>query len=98
MTVVVTARVPDGLAAWAAEYAGRRDVPRAVIVEGALEHFRALCESGVPDLPVRRGQGRPKGEESPAEPAAVEDIRVVAARAAARAKAERERKLAGRGW
>jgi hypothetical protein len=67
VTVVVTARVPDGLAAWAEEYAGRREVPRAVIVEAALEHFRDFCEKGVPDLPERRGKGRPKVEDQDAE-------------------------------
>jgi hypothetical protein len=55
----VSVRLPDPLRAWVVDYALMRGVPVSAIVVAALEEFRELCASGVPDLPA--GDGRSVG-------------------------------------
>jgi hypothetical protein len=97
MSRVMSVRVSEECAAWAAGCAEGAGVKRQVVLENAIERFRELWEAEGPQV-LRSFRDEESAAEVPVEPAPVEDIRVVAARAAARAKAERERKLAGRGW
>jgi hypothetical protein len=64
----VSVRVEGDLMMWVDAYALKRGVTRSAVVNGALEAFRELCRSRVPDLGARvvsAGQGRVAGAGGP---------------------------------
>lgn len=48
---MLSVRVPEELLVWVDHYAGQRTSTRTAVVVAALEGFRGLTASGVPDLP-----------------------------------------------
>lgn len=51
----VSVRVDEELLEWADLYAVERAATRSAVLESALEHFKHLAESGVPELPAESG-------------------------------------------
>jgi predicted transcriptional regulator len=68
--IAVALRLEPDVLAWLDAYAKGRKVSRQVVLETAVDAFRAECQGGVPDLvdrePVRRAARAPV-EDGPAQ-------------------------------
>jgi hypothetical protein len=88
MSRVLSVRVSDATAEWAASYADRVGVKRQVLLENAIESFRVLCAAGTPELRSFRDE-EARTVAASAAVAPVESLRERAERHAAEVRARR---------